>query len=154
MGYQIDFTGAELDNRLFRAGISLNLSQPEDITGDGTYKSPSTYVQVVPGTTPINFEYTGGQGVYTGDEDITVALFVTTSVTGGAGTTITITGGKNGTPDTAYEISNKLSNANDAKALASQSYASLSKNDTLNFYIKADANITMEQAIFNVVKIG
>jgi len=153
--YKSKFTGLEVDHSVFNASLLLNLSQPEPIVGDGSYKSPTQYVQYVPNIDPVNFEYSGGQATYIGDEDITVMLIVTTSVkSGSGGVGVTMTGGKNGTPALAFETLNVLSNANDVKELTSQSVEKLSKNDTLDFYIKANANITMENAIFNVFKIG
>ena len=152
--YKSNYTGEQIDHSVFNAHLLLNLSAPESIVGDGNWKSPTQNVQYVPDHTPINFEYSGGQATYLGEEDITVLLLVTTSVqAGSAGVTVTMTGGKNGTPNLAFATPTTLTNSNDLKVLPSQSVETLTYGDTLDFYVKASANISMETAIFNVIKI-
>lgn len=154
MSYQSDNTGLEVDYSVLKAKTALNLTQGEPIVGDGTYKSPSTYVAEVPGFTE-NFNYVGGSLVYAGTVDIEVKVVSVISVSSvSAGTDITITVGKNSTPVTDFEIENKLTNANDVKEITHQSKFALTNGDTLDFYIKASNNIVMEKAVWLIDKIN
>lgn len=154
MSYQSDYTGTQVDFSVLKAKTALNLSQAESIVGDGTYKSPSLYVQEISGFTE-NFTYAGGSVVYSGTTDIQVKVVSVISVSSAsAGTEITITVGKNSTPNPDFEIENKLTNANDVKEITHQSKFSLTNGDTLDFYVKATNNITLEKAIWLVDKIN
>lgn len=155
MGYQLDYTGDEVSHKLYTASMELNLSQAEPLTGDNTYQSPSTYVQVVPDTVPENFEYVDGSIKYTGDRDITVRILTTVTVsTVSGGNSITMTIGKTGTPEAKYEISNVLTNPNDEKELTNQGRLDVSTNDTMDFYIKGSSNFVLEKAVLDINKVG
>lgn len=148
----LNYTVATINNKLFSAQTVLNLSQPESITGDGTYKSPETYIQEISGLTK-NFDYISGSLVYIGIEDINIIILSTITISSGtAGNTITITAGKNGTPSIDYEIVNKITNANDVKEVSTQAKFSIVTNDTLDFFIKATSNIVLEKAVWTIEK--
>lgn len=154
MSYQSDYTGTQVDYTVTKAKTALNLSQPEPIVGDGTYKSPSLYVTEIAGFTE-NFSYVGGSVVYSGIIDIQIKLVSVISVSSGnAGNEVTVTAGKNSTPNTDFEIVNKLTNANDIKEITHQSKFTLSTGDTLDFYAKATSNIVLEKAIWLIDKIN
>jgi len=154
LSYQSDFTGTEVDLRIFNAKTILNLSQPEPLVGDGTYKSPTLYVEEVPGYTE-NFSYTAGSLTYTGTEDIQVKVQSTiTLTTASAGNLITMTTGVNGTPNLAYEIENKMTTANDEKELTNQGDHTLTTGDTLDFFAKATGDFSLKKAVWTVDKIN
>lgn len=150
----LNFTTAAINTRLYGTTTTLNLSQGEPIVGDGTYKSPSLYIQAIPGLTE-NLVYISGSLTYIGAEDIELIAISTITVSSTtAGNMITVTGGTNGIPNLDYEIANKITNANDIKEITNQGKISMITNDTLDFFIKADNNIIMEKAVWMVEKVN
>jgi len=139
-------TTRELNNNTRSA---LHLTQAESIVGDGTYKSPGTYVTEIDPALTENIDYSGGSAVYTGLDDIQIQLIATISIKStSANVDVTMTGGIESTPDVNYEIENKLTSANEVKELTNVSIHTWSTGETLDFFIKASSNITMEKAIW------
>jgi len=150
----LDMTLVALKLRLYRAIAVLKLSEPETIVGDDTYKSPDTYVVEV-GAFGENFTYEGGSLTYDGTEDIEITIRSTITVSSSnAGVTIVMTSGKNGTPNTDYEIGNKLTTANDEKELTHQGRHLASTGDTFDFYVKCSSNIVLEKAVWFIDKVN
>lgn len=128
---------------------TLYLTQPEGITGDGTYKSPNLYVAEVDPLLTEGVNYTGGSAEYTELDDIQVKVTTTVTVSSvNAGVDVTMTTGVDGSPDLLQEIENTLTNANDAKELTHQGVHPWKNLETLDFFIKASSNVTMEKAVF------
>ena len=61
-----------------------------------------------------------------------------------------MTAGTNSTPDTNQEIEHRLTTANDKKELTHVSVHTWTKNDTLDFYVKASANVSLDKAIWKI----
>ena len=141
-------TTANLNNHTRTA---LYLSAPEALVGDGTYKSPGTNVTELNAVFTENINYTGGSAVYTGNETIQIKIESTISISSAsAGTTVFITSGINGTPSTTQEVTSVLTNANDIKELTHHGIFVLEPGDTMDFFVKASANVTLEKAIWNI----
>ena len=129
----------------------LRLSQPENVIGDGNYKSPGTYIVEVDAALTENIVYSGGSATYIGDDDVQIEIESTYSVSASsAGVDITATTGKNSTPDLDFEMPNTLTSANDVKNLKQTGVHTLSKNDTFDFFIKGSANFTIEKAVWKI----
>lgn len=149
MSYQMEhITWEEVQKSTYPAHIHLHLSQAEALTGDGTnWYSPGTYVTLI--SSPVNFSYTGGSIVYTGEEDIEVLLLSTVSMSSTlANVDVEMTGGTNGVPNEDYIVTHVLTNANDVKELSMNIPVQMSKNDTLDFYVRASQNISLEKAVW------
>lgn len=130
---------------------ALVLSAPEAIVGDGTYKSPGTNVIELNPDFTENITYGGGSATYTGLDTIWITIRSTISVSSAsAGVTVTITSGTNSTPSTAQEIENKITSASEVKELTHQGVFELNPGDTMDFFIKATANVTLEKAVWTI----
>ena len=146
MAYNSNKTGRNKDND---TRTTLHITQAEPIVGDNTYKSPGTYVVEVDPDLTENVDYSLGSAVYTGIDDIQIELVATISTKSTtANVDITMTGGVNGVPDLDYEVEHKLTVANDVKELTTPSVHKWTTGDTLDFFVKATADITLEKAIW------
>lgn len=129
----------------------LVLSQAESIIGDNTYRSPGTYVTELDPSLTENINYSGGSATYTGAETIQITIDSRISVSSAsAGTNIYITSGIKDTPSVEQEVYNKLTNANDTKELSHQGTFTISQGDTIDFFIKASANVVLEKAVWRI----
>lgn len=145
----INRTTSDLNKILYPAHVHLNLSQAEPIIGDNTWRSPELYVQGI--DTPENFNYIGGSLVYTGTEEIEIILFSTISMKSStAGVTIQMTGGVDGSPALDYVVEHKLTTANDIKTLSGDIVLNIKNGDSIDFFVKSTANISLEYAVWLV----
>ena len=141
-------TTANLNNH---SRSALVLSAPEAIIGDNTYRSPGTNVIELNAVFTENINYTGGSAVYTGLETIQIKIESTISISSAtSNTTVFITSGTNGTANTTQEVTSVLTSANDVKELTHHGIFELAPGDTMDFFVKADNNVTLEKAIWNI----
>lgn len=144
----INRTTANLNNHTRSV---LVLSSSEVITGDNTYRSPGTNVIELNAVFTENINYTGGSAVYTGLETIQIKIESTISISSSSSnTTVFITSGINSTPSATQEVTSVLTSANDVKELTHHGIFVLEPGDTMDFFVKANNNVTLEKAIWNI----
>ena len=144
----INRTTSDLNNRTRSA---LYLTQAESITGDNTYRSPGTYVAEIDTDFTENINYTSGSAVYTGTDPIQIRLISNISISSAsAGVSVSVTGGVNSTPDASQEKTHTLTSANDEKELTCISIHKWTNGDTLDFYVKASADVILEKATWDI----
>jgi len=146
--YNSNRTGRNMDNR---TRSTLILSQPEPIIGDNTWRSPGVYVVELDPKLTENIDYTSGSAVYTGLDTIQIEIVSTVSTKAtNANTTVLMTTGIEGVEDTTQEIKHTLTSGNEDKELTHQGVHEWKTGETLDFFIKADSNITIEKAVWKI----
>lgn len=150
----INLTTAKINEELYPVSIHLNQTVSETITGNGSWQSPGTNVNVIPPTAE-NASYSANSIQYDGAIDVTRYLYSEVVVKAiSANTTIILSAGKNGLPDANHQVQVILTSAGDEKLLIIDVPIDFTGNsaDYADFFIQANKNFTLVNAQFRLGK--